>query len=49
MGQHLYISGKEQISLRLPAAIKNFFNKKHLVPFSMPWKEVPSDSHHYTN
>jgi hypothetical protein len=49
MGQHLNLSGKEQIFLRLAAVIRNFFNKKHLVPFSMPWKEVPSTAHQETN
>ncbi len=33
-GQHLNLSGKE-ISLRVAAVIRNFFNKTHLVPFSM--------------
>jgi hypothetical protein len=49
MGQHLYLSGKELISLRLAGDIKNFFNKKHLVSFSMPSKDVPSASHQDTN
>jgi len=30
-------------------AIRNLFNKKHLVPFSMPWKEVPSTARQDTN
>lgn len=47
-GQHLNLSGKE-ISLRLAAVIRNFFNKTHLVPFSMLWEEVPSTVHQETN
>jgi len=49
MGKHLHLSEKEQISLRLAAVIRNFFNIEHLVPFSMPWKEVPSTAHQDTN
>ena len=49
VGQHLHFSGDEQISLRLAAVIRNFLNKKHLVPFSMPWKEVSSTTHEDTN
>ena len=49
MGQHLNLPWKEEISLRLATVIRNFFNKKNLVPFRLPWKEVPSTAHQDTN
>ena len=49
MVQNLHLCGEEQISLRLAAVIGNFFNKNHLVPFSMQWKEVCSTAHQDKN
>jgi hypothetical protein len=42
-GQHLNLSGKEQISLKLTTVIKEFFTKKQLSPICMQWKDFISE------
>ena len=37
-GQHLNLSGKELISMKLTTVIKEFFTKKQLSPICLQWK-----------
>jgi len=38
-GQHLNLSGKEQISMKLTTLIKEFLTKKQLSPICKQWKD----------
>ena len=42
-GQHLNLSGKEQISMKLTTLIKEFSTKKLLSPVRMQWKDSISE------